>query len=112
MLSIPLAPSDNSRCMDATPLSLPTLDKLREHVLHVLCAHDRLDPQQTPLHEAVITRSGKPCGLFFKVEGPRQLKIHAVWTSAERRILFYDAGGVRFKESCLRRSPSLVRSVA
>lgn len=45
--------------MDATPLSLPTIEHLREHVVQVLCAHDRLDPQQTPLHEAVITRSGK-----------------------------------------------------
>lgn len=98
--------------MDATALSLPTLEKLREHVLQVLCAHDRLDPQQTPLHEAIITRSGKPCGLFFKVEGPRQLKSHAVWTSAEGRILFYDTAGVRFVEFRLRRSPSLVHSAA
>lgn len=95
--------------MKPEPLSLPTLEKLREHVLLALCAHDRLDPQQTPLHEAVITRSGKPCGLFFKVEGPRQLKIHAVWTSAEKRILFYDASGVRFAENRLRRSPTLLR---
>lgn len=72
----------------------------------------QLDPQQTPVHEAVITRSGKPCGLFFKVEGPRQLQTHAVWTYVERRILFYDSGGVRFAESRLCRSPSLISSAA
>lgn len=98
--------------MAATPLSLPSLAHIREHVLEVLCAHDRLDPTVTPLHEAVILRQGKPCGMLFKVLGPRQLQTQAVWTSAEQRILFYDSTGVRFAEARLRRSPSLVRSAA
>lgn len=98
--------------MDATPLSLPTLEKLREHVHQILCTHDRLDAQTTPLLETIITRSGRPCGMLFKVFGPRQLQIQAVWTSAERRILFYDSGGMRFAETRLRRSPSLVKSAA
>jgi hypothetical protein len=88
-----------------TVVPLPTLDVLREHVRRVLCSHDQLDPEQTPLHQAVITRSGRPCGLFFQVQGPRQVKTYAVWAGDEDRILFYDSGGQRFAEVRLSEAP-------
>ncbi len=84
---------------------LPTLDELRRHVVDKLCTHDRLDPAQTPLHQAVITRQGKPCGLFFQVQGPRLLKAYAVWAGEENRILFYDSSGIRFGETRLSEAP-------
>jgi hypothetical protein len=85
--------------------SLPTVAKLRAHVLQTLCSHDRLDPDQTPLYEAIIRRSGKPCGLFFQAQGPRMLKTHAVWAGLENRILFYDSTGLRVAESRLCEAP-------
>jgi hypothetical protein len=91
--------------MDTRFVSLPTLAKLRTHVLETLCAHDRLDPEQTPLFQAVIRQSGKPCGLFFQVQGPRMLHTHAVWAGKENRILFYDSTGLRFAESRLCEGP-------
>ncbi|HLN33038.1 MAG TPA: hypothetical protein VK395_35235 [Gemmataceae bacterium] len=91
--------------MNASFVSLPTLDKLRSHVLQTLCAHDRLDPQQTPLNQALIMRSGKPCGLFFQVQGPRMLKTYAVWAGEEDRILYYDSSGIRFAECRLSEGP-------
>ncbi|HYT93537.1 MAG TPA: hypothetical protein VEL76_32765 [Gemmataceae bacterium] len=86
-------------------VSLPTLEELRRHVLATLCTHDHLDPQQTPLFQALVTRRGKPCGLFFQVQGPRMLKTYAIWTGEENRILFYDAAGMRFAESRLSDGP-------
>ena len=88
---------------------LPTLDELRKHVLQTLCAKDRLDPEQTPLRESVILRRGKPCGLFFQAQGPRQLKIYAVWAGEENRILFYDCTGARFAEDRLSDAPDPAR---
>jgi hypothetical protein len=88
---------------------LPTLEDLRRHVLKVLCAHDNLDPAQTPLHEGVITRSGRPCGLFFQVQGPRLLRTYAVWAGDENRILFYDSTGLRFAETRLSEGPDPLR---
>ena len=85
--------------------SLPTVEALRKHVLHLLCARDRLDPLQTPLHEAVIMRAGRPCGLFFQVEGPRLLRTCAIWVAEEHRILFYDSAGERFAEIRLSDEP-------
>jgi hypothetical protein len=98
--------------MDVNFVSLPTLQDVRMHVLQILCAHDRLDPQQTPLYQAIIKRSGKPCGLFFQVQGPRLLKTHAVWAGQENRILFYDSTGLRFAESRLSEGPDPVEIAA
>ena len=97
--------------MDAV-VSLPTLDELRRHVLLTLCAHDNLDPEQTPLFQGVITRRGRPCGLFFQVQGPRMLKTYALWAGDENRILFYDAAGVRFGECRLCEAPDPLKTAA
>jgi hypothetical protein len=91
--------------MKVSFISLPSLEKLRQHVHQTLCARDRLDPQQTALHQARIARSGKPCGMFFLVQGPRLLKNYAVWAGEENRILFYDSTGVRFAETRLSEGP-------
>lgn len=89
--------------------SLPTLDDLRQHILETLCNHDRLDPQQVVVHEGNIHRSGRTCGLFFQVNGPRLLKSYAVWAKEENRILFYDSSGMRFAETRLSESPNTGR---
>jgi hypothetical protein len=94
--------------MDAVA-SLPTLDELRAHVLKVLCDHDRLDPRQTPLHEAVVTRSGRPCGLFFQAQGPRLVKAYAMWAGEEGRLLFYNSSGQRFAQTRLSEAPDPLR---
>ena len=91
--------------MDATVASLPTLAELRRHVLQRLCAHDQLDPEQTPLHQSVLTRSDKPCGLFFQAQGRRLVKTYAVWSGHEQRVLFYDSTGRRFAETRLSDGP-------
>jgi hypothetical protein len=88
-----------------TVLSLPTLELLRAHVFQVLCAHDQLDPTQTPLYQSLITRGNRSCGLFFQVQGPRLVKTYAVWAGDENRLLFYDSQGNRFAETRLSEAP-------
>jgi hypothetical protein len=95
-----------------TVASLPTVDELRRHVLQILCSRDQLDPSQTPLHEGLITRRGKTCGLFFEVQGPRLLKTYAVWAGEENRILYYDSTGARFAETQLSDAPDVERLAA
>jgi hypothetical protein len=92
-----------------TVVCLPTLAVLCDHVRKTLCAHDQLDPTQTPMHQAKITRSGRPCGLFFQVQGPRMVKTYAVWAGDEDRILFYDSNGQRFAEVRLSEAPDPVK---
>src|SRR5262245_102926 len=88
-----------------TVVALPTLEALREHVHRMLCQKNALDPRQTPLRHAIIRRSGRPCGLFFEVAGPRLLRSYAVWAGEEDRILFYDNSGERFAEVRLSDAP-------
>ncbi len=92
--------------------ALTNLDELRDYVLKALCARDHLDPKQTPLHQAVIRRSGRPCGLFFQIQGPRLLKNYAVWAGEEHRILFYDSTGVRVGETRLSEGPDPLKLAA
>jgi hypothetical protein len=86
-------------------VSLPTLDELRRHVLDVLCRRDHLDPDQTPLAQSVLTRSGRPCGLYFVLSGPRRVATYAVWAGEENRILFYGSQGQRFAQTRLSDAP-------
>ena len=97
--------------MDAVA-SLPTLDELRNHVHLALCAHDHLDPTQTPLYEGLVLRRGRPCGLFFHVQGPRMLKTYAIWAGEEDRILFYNCSGERVGETKLSEAPDPRRLAA
>jgi hypothetical protein len=95
-------------------LQLPTLEALRHHVHQALCRSDALDPEQTPLRQALITRRGRACGLFFQVQGPRLLKNYAVWSGEEGRLLFYNSSGERVAEVRLSEGPDLrtLRSAA
>ena len=84
---------------------LPTMDELLSHVKTVLCQHDQLDPEQTPMERSLISRSGRSCGLFFQVQGPRMVRSYAVWAGEEGRVLFYDAQGRRFAQTRLSEGP-------
>src|ERR1019366_9630688 len=85
--------------------ALPTLNELCQYVLNTLCRHDNLDPNQTPLQQALITKHGKPCGLFFQVQGPRLLRNYAIWAGDENRILYYNCNGERVAETNLSEAP-------
>lgn len=89
-------------------LPLTTVAEIREHVRQVLCGHDRLDPRQSELREAKITRAGKECGLMFQIRGPRLLRSYAVWAGVESRILFYESTGKRFAETSVVDGPDPV----
>ena len=98
--------------MRPTVVSLPTFEDLRRYIRETLCQHDNLDPRHTPLQQALIKRSGRPCGLFFQVSGPRMLKTYAVWAGDENRILFYDSTGLRFAEVRLSEAPDPLKLAA
>ena len=97
---------------ESTVVALPSLDDLQQHILETLCAHDHLDPGQTPFFQALIKRAGRPCGLFFQAQGPRRVRTYAVWAGEEGRILFYDATGQRFAETRLSDAPDPLKLAA
>ena len=90
-----------------TVVALPSREDLRRFVRQVLCDHDQLDPGQTAFFEALLHRSGRQCGLYFEVQGPRLLRSHAIWAGDDHRLLFYDSTGTRFAEMQLSDAPDL-----
>jgi hypothetical protein len=83
-----------------------SMKELERFVHDRLCLHDRLDRGQAPLLRGMMRRGGKPCGLFFQVEGPRLTRGYALWVSEEHRLLFYDSAGARFDEVFLSEAPA------
>ena len=98
--------------MDVRVVPLPTLDQLRLFVRDRLCAVDRIDPDQSQVRQALIRRAGRPCGLFFQVQGRQLLKTYAVWAGDEHRILFYDSTGARFAQARLSEGPDPLKLAA
>jgi len=90
--------------MDAVE-RLTTLEQLQSYVHEMLAQKDDLLPEQAPLQRTVLRRRGRPCGLFFQLQGPRQVRTYAVWAGEENRILFYDSQGRRFAQTLLTEGP-------
>ncbi len=84
--------------MTPTEQTLTTLDDLREYIHAELCRRENLVPEQFQMNEIELTRCGRPCGLQFSIQGPRQVRLSAVWASDRNMIYFYDAGGVRYRK--------------
>ena len=93
-------------------ITLPDLDNIKQHIHEKLCLRENLDPNTTPLKINKITRSGKTCGLFFEIKGPRMVRCYALWAGDEERILFYDSAGQRFAETKVHEGPDLRRIAA
>ena len=92
--------------------SIQSLEELRRYVQQTLCERHALDPEQFPLDESLLTREGRPFGLYFCQHGPRLMKSHAVWDSQHAVLAFYDSSGTRFHKVYLRKGPDLGRLAA
>jgi hypothetical protein len=87
---------------------IPNLDELRKYVNETLCEQEQLEIGVFPLTERILTRNGRPCGIFFCLFGPRSVKFTAIWETDSNSILFYDSTGERFLRTRLIATPSLV----
>jgi hypothetical protein len=88
-------------------LVMQTLDDLRNYVTTTLCQHDQLEPHAFSLSERLLLRANRPCGIDFCLEGPRAVKLSAIWETQHNRIYFYDSAGERFHKIQLLESPTL-----
>jgi len=86
---------------------LGSLNDLREFVHGVLCEHDQLEAGAFAMTERILTRGGKPCGIYFCLHGPRAVKFSAIWEKERNTVLFYGANGERFHRIQLIEAPKL-----
>ena len=91
--------------MLATCNRLETLCNVREYVNETICYHEELEIGAFEMTERILTRGGKPCGIYFCVHGPRQVKFTAIWETDKNTILFYGSTGEKFQKTKLNESP-------
>ena len=73
-----------------------TFDELRSYVRTRLCEKENLLTEQSRFRETPLIKQGQLCGFQFSVQGPRQVRLGAVWASDHNDVYFYDTRGNRF----------------
>ncbi len=86
---------------------LETLEDLRDYVNETLCDHEQLEIGAFEMTERILTRGGRPCGIYFCIHGPRQVRFSAIWETDRNAILFYGSTGERFLKTQLGAGPQL-----
>ena len=79
-----------------------SLDDLREFIHQALCEKENLLEDQFLMTEMRLTRRRRVCGLQFSLNGPRSVRLGAIWATDHNIIYFYDAHGVRYAKIRLR----------
>ncbi len=98
--------------MSKHSLQIHNVNDLRTLVYEALCNHEQLEPGSFPMTERILVRSGKPCGVYFCLHGPRSVKYTAIWETERNTILFYGSAGERFQKTTLVQAPSLLPTAA
>ena len=85
--------------MISDPSEIHRPDELRNFVQQAICEHHSLEAAASPMTERTLVRGGKPCGIFFCVQGPRSVKFTAIWDRDKNSVLFYDSAGERLRRT-------------
>jgi hypothetical protein len=93
--------------MYGNTVPIQCLHELRRYVHETICQHNELEVNYFRITERLLTRRGKPCGLFFCLHGPRSTKFTAIWETDRNRVLFYGSAGQRLQKTQLTTSARL-----
>ena len=87
--------------MSELVLGIRTLDELQSFVRSKLCDKENLLLEQTKVRHAPLIKQGKLCGYQFSVQGPRHVRLGAVWACEHNDVYFYDTRGTRYYKAHL-----------
>ena len=87
--------------------SVTTVEELKTYVAETLGKLESLRSEQFELSQHLLCRGGKPCGVYFRLQGPRALSLSAVWETERNSILFYGSCGRRVHRTKLLVAPRL-----
>jgi hypothetical protein len=88
------------------------LGSLREYVNAKLCEIFQLQLGVFPITEKVLNRGGRPCGIYFCLQGPRAVRFTAIWETERNQVLFYGANGERILKCQLMDGPQMESAAA
>ncbi|MCA9071594.1 MAG: hypothetical protein KDA84_21860 [Planctomycetaceae bacterium] len=86
---------------------IQTIEELRSYVHRNLCEKENLLADQFAMTEIILMRGERACGLQFSLQGPRSVRLGAIWTADQNQVFFYDAQGERWAKVRLRHRFSL-----
>ena len=86
---------------------IDNLQDLRDYVYLTICHREALQFGAYRMTERVLLRSGRPCGVYFCLHGPRATKFTAIWETERNQVLFYGSQGERFDRVQLTDAPQL-----
>jgi hypothetical protein len=98
--------------MQANAPEIRNLNELRTYVHETLCELNDFEPGAFAITERLIVRSGEPCGIFFCMNGPRSVKVTAIWETDTSSVLFYGSTGERTQRTQLVGAPRLAAAAA
>jgi hypothetical protein len=98
--------------MPATSLRINNLNDLREYVYRTLCEENDFEMGVFEITERFLVRGGSPCGIYFCLHGPRNVKLTAIWETDRNSILFYGSCGERLCRTQLAQAPCLEAAAA
>ncbi len=93
--------------MPPKPRRIWSLDDLSDYVNETLCYHEQLEIGCFQLTRRTLYRNEQPCGIYFCLHGPRQVKLTAIWASDRNVLYFYGATGERYQTVPLPERPSM-----
>ena len=98
--------------MPAQPLQIDNLDDLRTFVHFTICQQNELQVGAFNITERILVRGERPCGIFFCLNGPRSVKLTAIWETDRNTVLFYSSSGERVCKTQLVQAPVLRPALA
>ena len=98
--------------MPAQPLQIDNLDDLRTFVHFTICQQNELQVGAFDITERILVRGERPCGIFFCLNGPRSVKLTAIWETDRNTVLFYSSSGERVCKTQLVHAPVLRPALA
>ncbi len=81
-----------------TPDAIVNIDDLRIFIHTALCAKENLPEEQFPMTQMTLIKRRRYCGLQFSLQGPRSVRLGAIWAADQNIIYLYDARGERYQK--------------
>ncbi|MEM9646470.1 MAG: hypothetical protein AAF989_15875 [Planctomycetota bacterium] len=88
------------------------LKQLTQMVEKQMCEVGHLEPDQFPLTMRDVIRSGRKCGIYFCLHGPRSVKLTAICDFQSKSVMYYGVDGIRVEKMELPRLASSLMAQA
>ena len=85
--------------MQQTRAKFSDFCQLRQFISHTLCQENDIETGAFQITERILMRREQPCGIFFCLHGPRNVKLTAIWETDKNTILFYGSTGEKFQKT-------------